>query len=202
MVDFDDLPDDEDDIDLERFEAQQDEPFQGDKRRSIYQQAVAELREGRKRSHWMWFVFPQCDGVPEYHGEKPSEMTLWFGVAGLAEATAYLEHETLGVRLRECFRICVESGERDATAIFGPVDAAKFRASATLFSRVEAADPIFTAALETFFDGRPCQATMALTGEAGESLSRFSRPADRRASRATIYRGCAAGTAHLTSTMR
>lgn len=169
MVDFDELPDDEDDIDLERFEAQQDEPFQGDKRRTIYQQAVLELREGRKRNHWMWFVFPQCDGVPEFHGEKPSEMTLWFGVAGLAEATAYLAHETLCARLCECFRICIEGEERAARAIFGPIDAAKFHASATLFSRVEAADPVFAAVLEAFFDGRPCPATMALTGGAPEN---------------------------------
>lgn len=163
MTDFEgDFEDD--DIDLERFEAQQDEPFAGDPRRTIYEQAVAELRAGRKESHWMWFVFPQCDGVPEWHGRKPSEMTLWFGVAGLPEAAAYLDHDILGPRLRDCFRLCLESDAPDAPAIFGAVDAEKLRASATLFSRVEGADPVFAAVLARFFDGRPCPATMALVG--------------------------------------
>lgn len=154
--------DDEDDIDLERFLAQQDEIVR-EGAVSHFQRALAELRAGRKQSHWMWFVFPQCDGVPEYHGQKPSEMTLWFGIAGLPEATAYLEDETLGGRLRECFAACLAGEERNAEAIFGPVDAAKLRACATLFSRVNGADPVFTAALDAFFGGEPCPATVALT---------------------------------------
>lgn len=160
--DEDDFEDD--DIDLERFEAQQDERVRGGEL-SHYAQALTELREGRKQSHWMWFVFPQCDGISEWRGRKPSEMTLWFGVAGLIEATAYLEHEVLGPRLIECFQLCLDSGESDPEKIFGPIDAVKLHACATLFSRVEGADPVFFKALETFFDGARCDATVALTGD-------------------------------------
>ena len=155
--------DDEDDIVLERFLAQQDERVRGGKL-SHYEQAVAELSAGRKASHWMWFIFPQCDGVPEWNGRKPSEMTLWFGIAGLAEAEAYLADPVLGARLVRCFRLCLETGLADASAIFGPTDAGKLHACATLFSRVKGADPVFQEALERFFEGTPCPATVALTG--------------------------------------
>ncbi|WP_340109660.1 DUF1810 domain-containing protein [Pikeienuella sp. HZG-20] len=165
MTDDLEFDDDDDDIDLERFLAQQNEIVRGETVSHI-ERAMAELRAGRKRSHWMWFVFPQCDGVPEYHGRKPSEMTLWFGVAGLPEAEAYLADETLGARLRDCFGICLAGEGRDAEAIFGPVDAAKFRACATLFSRVEGADPVFASVLDAFFGGEPCPATLALTAGA------------------------------------
>ncbi|MEX2518505.1 MAG: DUF1810 family protein [Paracoccaceae bacterium] len=160
--DEDDFEDD--DIDLERFEAQQDERVRGAKF-SHYEQAVDELRKGRKQSLWMWFVFPQCDGISEWRGGKPSEMTLWFGVAGLSEATAYLGHEALGPRLIECFQLCLDSGESDPSKIFGAADAAKLHACATLFSRVEGADPVFAKAIDTFFNGKPCDATVALTGD-------------------------------------
>lgn len=155
--------DDEDDIDLERFLAQQDERVSG-ARVSHYEQAVAELSAGRKESHWMWFIFPQCDGVPEWNGFMPSEMTLWFGIAGLPEAEAYLADPVLGPRLVRCFRLCLEAGVDDAAAIFGPTDAGKLHSCATLFSRVKGADPVFREALQRFFGGKPCPATVALTG--------------------------------------
>lgn len=162
MSDFED--DFDDDIDLERFEDQQNEALRSDKKRSLYDQAVAELRAGKKESQWMWFIFPQCDGIPEFHGNKPSEMTFWFGVAGLPEAEAYLQHEVLGPRLIECFRICLEGAERDPVAIFGEVDAAQFCASATFFSGVKGADPVFREVIDAFFGGTPCPATKALLG--------------------------------------
>ncbi len=161
MSDWDE--EDEDDIDLERFLAQQDERVRGGKL-SHYEQAVAELSAGRKESHWMWFIFPQCDGVPEWNGRKPSEMTLWFGIAGLPEAEAYLTDPVLGARLVRCFRLCLDTGLTDAAAIFGPTDAGKLHACATLFSRVRGADSVFREALERFFEGKPCPATVALTG--------------------------------------
>lgn len=161
MTDWDE-EDEDDDIDLDRFRDQQNERVRG-ARRTHYEQAEAELSAGRKESHWMWFVFPQCDGVPEWHGRKPSEMSLWFGVAGLPEATAYLADDVLGPRLVRCFKLCLEAGA-EAEAIFGPNDAQKLHACATLFSRVEGADPVFQAALDRFFGGRPCPATVALTG--------------------------------------
>jgi uncharacterized protein (DUF1810 family) len=163
MIDFDDI-DEENDIDLERFEEQQNEPLREDPSRTIYQQALAELKAGKKASHWMWFVFPQCDGVADHYGQKPSEMTVWFGIAGLVEAEAYLKHEVLGPRLIDCFATCLESGISDPVTIFGETDAAKLKACATLFERTPEAPAVFSVALDTFFGGERCAATVALTG--------------------------------------
>lgn len=163
--DIDEDFDDEDDIDLERFIDQQNEAFQGGDGLSIYDQALSELKAGRKRSHWMWFVFPQCDGVTDYHGRKPSEMTVWFGIAGVHEATAYAADETLGPRLVECFRACLDGAERDPVKIFGETDAAKLCACATLFEKTPGADGVFAEALEVFFGGTRCEATLSITSK-------------------------------------
>jgi uncharacterized protein (DUF1810 family) len=129
-----------------------------------YDGAVAELRRGRKTSHWMWFVFPQVRGL----GRSP--MAQEFAVTGRAEARAYLDHPVLGTRLRDCARILLDLAAADRTAgrrpdavrVFGPTDAVKLRSSMTLFAEAgSGADP-FQAVLEQYFDGEPDEATLAL----------------------------------------
>ena len=109
------------DYDLERFVAAQ-EP--------IYRQVERELGRGEKESHWMWFVFPQIAGLGS------SAMARRFALSGPAEARAYLGHDLLGPRLRDCTAEVLGHRGRSAEAIFGPVDAMKFRSSMTLFEAV------------------------------------------------------------------
>jgi uncharacterized protein (DUF1810 family) len=120
----------------------------------VYEAVVDELRAGRKRSHWMWFVFPQLRGLGH------SDMAWRYGIADLAEARAYLAHPVLGPRLRRCLRLVLAApGEVDD--ILGPVDAVKLRSCATL---VEAAgdDPVARAVLERWWDGVPDPRTLEL----------------------------------------
>lgn len=121
--------------------------------------ALAELRDGRKRSHWMWYVFPQIAGLGR------SETARYYAIADVVEARAYLAHPLLGPRLHEAVRTaCAASGS--AEAVFGPVDAMKLRSSLTLFEAV-AEDPApFQAGLDRFFDGQGDPATLRLIGHA------------------------------------
>ncbi len=114
-----------------------------------------ELRAGRKTSHWMWFVFPQIAGLGR------SAMAEKYAIASLDEARVYLAHPVLGERLRECVRVLLTFEDRDAEAIFGPVDAMKLRSSLTLFARAAPEEPLFTRALERYFAGAPDPATDA-----------------------------------------
>ena len=121
-----------------------------------YGQALAELQAGEKRSHWMWFVFPQILGL------GLSENARLYAISGLGEADAYLRHEMLGVRLRECTQAMLgHAAERSATAILGPIDTLKFKSSMTLFERAAPDDEVFGQALEAFFDGARDEATLA-----------------------------------------
>ena len=140
-------------FDLQRFVRAQAE---------TYEPALAELRAGRKRSHWMWFIFPQLRGLGR------SETSRFYGLANLAEARAYLADPVLGPRLRESLAAVV-AAPGSAEAIMGPVDGMKLRSCATLFARVAPEEPLFAAVLDRFFDGRPDPATDALLGgsEAG-----------------------------------
>lgn len=96
--------------------------------RPKYEQVLAELRAGTKRSHWMWFIFPQIAGL----GRSPTAQA--YAIAGEAEARAYLAHPVLGPRLRECTDAMLDwAGRKSAEAILGPIDALKFRSSMTLF---------------------------------------------------------------------
>jgi len=123
-----------------------------DAQRGVIEPALAELRAGRKQSHWMWFVFPQLRGLGR------SETSRHFGLDGLAEAQAYLDHPVLGPRLRAaCEAVLAAPG--DAVTILGPIDAMKLRSSATLFHRAAPDDPLFPALLERFFGGSPDPAT-------------------------------------------
>jgi uncharacterized protein (DUF1810 family) len=138
---------------LERFVVAQD-------RGGTYQRAAAELRAGRKLSHWMWFVFPQIEGL------GASTMAREFAIRSLAEARAYLDHPVLGPRLAECARILAGTDGKSAAEIFGAVDAMKLRSSMTLFIAAAPDGPdgpafAFGEVLAKYFDGDPDQATLA-----------------------------------------
>jgi uncharacterized protein (DUF1810 family) len=124
---------------------------------STYNYAVAEIRAGRKRSHWMWFVFPQAAGLGH------SSMAQRYGISSLAEARAYLAHPVLGPRLREISSV-VASLPAGARAIFGSPDDVKLRSSMTLFLRAAPDEPVFQAVLDRHFDGEPDWMTDQILG--------------------------------------
>jgi uncharacterized protein (DUF1810 family) len=136
----------DDRFNLERFAAAQDAG-------GTYQQAVAELRRGRKTSHWMWFVFPQIAGLGY------SATSRMFAISSLEEARAYLAHPVLGPRLIECATIVAQTQGRTAEQIFGGIDAQKLRSCATLFLRADPGQPVFGQVLAQYFDGRLDPAT-------------------------------------------
>ena len=113
----------------------------------VYASVVAELSSGRKRSHWIWFIFPQCDGL----GSSPTARR--FAIHSLGEAQAYLEHPVLGARLIECMRIVIGLHGLTASAIFGELDAMKFRSSMTLFSHAAGKGSVFEEALSRYYAG-------------------------------------------------
>lgn len=126
-------------------------------------QVESELRAGRKRTHWMWFVFPQLRGLGR------SEMAHRYGLASLAEARAYLAHPVLGLRLRQAVGSLLSGPPRSAHDIFGSPDDLKLRSCLTLFREADsAADGIFSVALERLFQGEPDSATLErLNAETG-----------------------------------
>ncbi len=136
------MADDADPYDLRRFVEAQDEA-------GAYGQAVAELRRGRKRSHWMWFVFPQLRGLGS------SWMAKRYGIGSLDEARAYLAHPVLGPRLLECAELLAGSQARNADEILGAIDSMKLRSSMTLFARADPEVTVFARVLERFFGGAP-----------------------------------------------
>ena len=133
---------------LERFTAAQDQD-------GTYERAVAELRAGRKVSHWMWFVFPQIEGLGF------SAISKRYAVSSLDEARAYLAHPVLGPRLITAANIVAGTEGRSAEQIFGPVDALKLRSSMTLFGAADPDQPVFTKVLDKYFTGSPDEATLA-----------------------------------------
>ena len=122
----------------------------------IWPQVIAELTAGAKRSHWMWFVFPQLAGL----GSSP--MAVRFALASRAEATGYLDHPLLGARLHETTGLMLGHQGRPAESILGGIDARKFRSSMTLFQAAAPADPLFARALAVFCRGEPDPRTLAL----------------------------------------
>jgi uncharacterized protein (DUF1810 family) len=124
-----------------------------DAQSQTYDQALAELRAGEKRTHWMWFVFPQIAGLGR------SGMAQRFAVSGLEEARAYLSHPTLGRRLVECARVLTDLDIADPVAVFGSVDAQKLRSSMTLFAHAAPDEPVFRQVLDHYFDGTEDDAT-------------------------------------------
>jgi uncharacterized protein (DUF1810 family) len=139
----------DDRFDLARFvEAQQ----------SVYATALGEIRRGMKRSHWMWFIFPQIAGL----GRSPTAQH--YAISSIDEARAYLAHPMLGARLRECVAALQDLAPTSAEAVFGDVDAIKLRSSLTLFAEASG-EPMFGAAIERWFGSRD-RATLALLGSA------------------------------------
>jgi uncharacterized protein (DUF1810 family) len=136
----------EDPYDLARFVAAQDAG-------GTYDRAVAELRAGRKATHWMWFVFPQIAGL----GYSPAARA--YAISSLDEARAYLAHPVLGPRLVECAAILTRVPERTAEQILGGVDALKLCSSMTLFMRAAPGEPAFRQVLDRYFGGVPDPAT-------------------------------------------
>ncbi|MDO8188449.1 DUF1810 domain-containing protein [Conexibacter sp. JD483] len=123
----------------------------------VYERALAELRAGRKTSHWMWFVFPQLAGLGR------SEMAQRYAIGSLEEARAYLLHPLLGPRLRECCAALLSgAGAAGSEQVLGAIDALKLRSSMTLFARADPAEELFARLLERFNGGLPDPATVAL----------------------------------------
>jgi uncharacterized protein (DUF1810 family) len=119
----------------------------------VYEQALRELRAGRKQGHWIWFVFPQIAGLGR------SETSRCYALSGLDEAAAYLAHPVLGPRLVESARALLELPGDDAVAVLGPVDAQKLRSSMTLFAEA-GGDPVFRQVLDRYFAGARDDATL------------------------------------------
>lgn len=139
------------DYDLQRFvDAQQ----------PVYAGVCGELRAGRKRTHWMWFIFPQIQGFGN------STMAQRFAIASLDEAKAYLAHPVLGPRLRECASLVAAVEGRSIEDIFGYPDDMKFRSSMTLFSRAAPEEEVFAQCLRKYFGGAPDELTLAKLGQA------------------------------------
>jgi uncharacterized protein (DUF1810 family) len=127
-----------------------------DAQQPVFDSVCAELRAGRKRSHWMWFIFPQLGGLGS------SEMARRFAISSLQEARAYLAHPVLGARLIECSRLVAAIDGRSIEAIFGYPDYLKFHSSMTLFAQAASDKPAFGECLQKYFHGQPDPATLAL----------------------------------------
>ncbi|OJZ74145.1 calpastatin [Mycobacterium paraffinicum] len=140
-----------DPFDLQRFV---------DAQAPVYRNVVEELRAGRKRSHWMWFVFPQLRGL----GGSPT--AVHYGISSLDEARAYLRHGLLGPRLRECARLVNEVQGRSVGDIFGSPDDLKLRSSMTLFTHATDDNGDFVALLDKYYDGRQDALTLERLGGA------------------------------------
>jgi uncharacterized protein (DUF1810 family) len=124
-----------------------------------YDTALAELHSGSKRSHWMWFIFPQLAGL----GRSPTAQ--FYGIASVEEAVAYLQHPLLGSRLKQCVEALLPWKARPAEQILGAIDAMKLKSSLTLFDRVEP-HGIFAAGLAAFYASEPDEQTLALLNRA------------------------------------
>jgi uncharacterized protein (DUF1810 family) len=136
-------------FDLDRFVVAQDNG-------AVYERACRELRDGRKSSHWMWFVFPQIAGL------GMSATSRHFAISSIEEARAYLSHPVLGPRLRSCAELLVEITGKSAAQIFGELDAEKLRSSMTLFARAQSGETVFQRVLDRYFDGAADEATEPL----------------------------------------
>ena len=121
--------------------------------RGVYEGVLDELRRGRKTGHWIWFIFPQLDGLGR------SEMSRFYGISSLDEARAYLADPVLGARLRECAGLLLASEARTAIEILGETDAMKVRSCVTLFHRAAPDEPVFGQVLDRFYAGIADEAT-------------------------------------------
>lgn len=127
-----------------------------DAQEDSYDSALGELREGRKTSHWIWYVFPQMKGLGF------SQASQFYGLSGLDEARYYLAHPILGPRLRECVEAMLATGDKNAEDALGFTDAMKFRSSMTLFAQAAPQEALFAQALARFFAAEPDRKTLDL----------------------------------------
>jgi uncharacterized protein (DUF1810 family) len=127
-----------------------------DAQNPVFERVLAELRDGEKRSHWMWFIFPQIRGL----GESP--MAITYAIASRAEATAYLKHPVLGPRLKECTSLVTDVPERAIAQILPYPDNLKFHSCMTLFAEIAPGEEVFQTALRQFYAGQPDTATLKL----------------------------------------
>jgi uncharacterized protein (DUF1810 family) len=132
---------------LERFLEAQD---------PVFEDVCSELRAGSKRSHWMWFIFPQMKGLGH------SSMATYYAISGLQEAREYLQHGILGPRLVECCELVTAIRGRPIEEVFGQVDSLKFHSSITLFAQAAPENQAFQAALQKYFKGKDDSATLQL----------------------------------------
>jgi uncharacterized protein (DUF1810 family) len=150
MSDPMDAPGTDDPYHLSRFvNAQQDD----------YEQALAEIRNGAKRTHWMWYIFPQIDGLAF------SSTSKHYAIKSIEEARAYLDHRILGPRLLECVEAALRIEGRSATEVFGSPDDMKLRSCATLFACVSPLGSVFDRLLEKYYDGERDRKTLRLLGQ-------------------------------------
>ncbi len=123
---------------------------------TAYEQALSEIRNGRKRTHWMWYIFPQLDGL------GVSTTSNYYAIKSLPEAKAYLAHPLLGPRLRECMEAVLQIENRSAREIFGTPDDLKLRSCATLFACISPTDSVFGRVLQKYYAAGPDCTTLQL----------------------------------------
>ena len=130
-----------------------------------YEAALAEIRRGRKMSHWMWYVFPQLEGLGR------SSTAAYYGIRGMDEAEAYMRHPVLRMRLLDISSALAGLGGSDPAAVFGPVDAMKLRSCMTLFALAAPDEPVFRKVLDRYFGGEPDGRTLEILGAEWKRLS-------------------------------
>lgn len=127
-----------------------------DAQKCDYETATSEIKNGRKRSHWMWYIFPQIRGLGS------TETSRYYGIKDLEEANLYLQHPTLGKRVSAISRELLQLKDNDANKIFGSPDDMKLKSSMTLFALAKDADPVFQLVLDKFFKGLKDEKTIAI----------------------------------------
>jgi uncharacterized protein (DUF1810 family) len=127
-----------------------------DAQQPVFERVCAELAAGKKRSHWMWFIFPQIKGLGQ------SDIARKFAISSLDEAREYVKHPVLGARLLECSKLVADLADRTIDEIFGYPDNLKFHSSMTLFAQAEPGNEIFKQCLQKYFGGKPDQMTLEL----------------------------------------
>jgi len=147
MKNSDEPPDSDDPFNLGRFTSAQE---------AVYDRALAELRRGQKQSHWMWYIFPQIDGL----GHSPTAMR--YAIKSIEEAREYLNHPVLGARLLECAETVLDIEGRSVSEILGFPDDVKLRSSMTLFESISDTDSVFALVLHKFFNGNQDDKTLQI----------------------------------------
>lgn len=131
----------------------------------VYEKALNEVKNGFKESHWMWYIFPQLDGLGF------SEMAEFYGIRGLNEAREYLDNEILGSRLNEISLELLNLDKNDPVSIFGEIDSIKLRSSMTLFDYVsESSDNVFSKVIDKYYEGLKDEVTLSMCDRMSEMM--------------------------------